>query len=44
LLDCRASEEFIDINTWEALKIGRFKFEKQIPVHNMDRTMNIKEV
>jgi len=40
LLDCGASENFIDINTWKRLKIGRFKFAKQIPVHNIDRTMN----
>lgn len=40
LLDCGASENFIDINTGKSLKIERFKFEKHIPVHNIDRTMN----
>jgi len=40
LLDCGASENFIGINTWKTLKIGRFKFEKQIPVQNIDRTTN----
>ena len=40
LIDCGASENFIDIDTWKALKIGRFKLKKPIIVHNMDGTKN----
>ena len=40
LLDCGASENSVDINTWKTLKMGRFKLEKPIPVHNVDGTMN----
>ena len=29
LLDCGASENFIDINTWKTLKTGRFKFRSR---------------
>jgi len=40
LLDCGASENFINMNTRKTLKIGRFELEKLIPVRNVDGTMN----
>jgi len=40
LIDCGASENFIDIDTWKELKIGRFWLQKPITVYNVDRTKN----
>jgi len=40
LLDCGASENFIDINTWKTLKTERFKLERAIPVGNVEETMS----
>ena len=36
LLDRGASENFIDMKTWERLGIGRFRLPRPVPVHNMD--------
>jgi len=35
LIDCGASENFIDIDTWKELKIGRFRLRKPITVYNV---------
>ena len=40
LVDSGATENFIDIDVWKHLKIGRFRLDKAIPVHNVDKTMN----
>jgi len=40
LIDCRASENFIDIDTWKELKIRRFRLQKPITVYNVDGTKN----
>jgi len=42
LVDSGATENFIDIDVWKHLKIGRFRLSKAIPVHNVDGTMNKK--
>jgi hypothetical protein len=40
LLDSGASENFIDMRTWEELGIGRIKLPRPIPVRNVDGTPN----
>ena len=40
LLDSRATENFLDLNVWKSMKIGRFKMEPLIPIRNVDRTKN----
>jgi hypothetical protein len=40
LLDSGASENFIDMGTWEELGIGRIKLPRPIPVRNVDGTTN----
>jgi hypothetical protein len=40
LLDSGASENFIDMSTWEELGIGRIKLPRPIPVRNVDGTSN----
>ena len=40
LIDSGATENFIDIEVWKALKIGRFCLAKTIPVHNVDGSIN----
>ena len=40
LLDSGASENFIDMKTWEELGIGRIKLPRPIPVRNVDGTPN----
>ena len=40
LIDSGATENFIDIEVWKMLKIGRFRLEKTIPVHNVDGSIN----
>src|SRR5712691_3027467 len=40
LLDSEASENFINIETWRTLGIGRVKLSNPIPVHNVDGTEN----
>ena len=40
LLDSGASENFIDMKTWEELGIGRIKLPRSIPVRNVDGTSN----
>ena len=42
LLDSGATENFIDIEFWKTLKIGRVKLGKSIPVSNVDGTTNKK--
>ena len=42
LVDSRATENFIDIDVWKHLKIGRFQLSKAIPVYNVNGTMNKK--
>ena len=40
LIDSGATENFIDIEVWKALNIGRFRLERTIPVHNVDGSIN----
>ena len=40
LIDSGATKNFIDIEVWKALKIGRFRLAKTIPVHNVDGSIN----
>ena len=40
LIDSGATENFIDIEVWKVLKIGRFRLAKTIPVHNVDGSIN----
>ena len=40
LVDSSASENFLDLEVWKGLKIGRFRLRKAIPVHNVDGTAN----
>ena len=40
LINSGATENFIDIEVWKALKIGRFRLAKTIPVHNVDGSIN----
>ena len=40
LINSGATENFIDIEVWKALKIGRFRLAKTILVHNVDGSIN----
>jgi len=40
LLDSRATENFLDLQAWKELRIGRFQLEKPVPVRNVDGTSN----
>ena len=40
LIDSSATENFIDIEVWKALNIGRFHLARTIPVHNVDGSIN----
>ena len=40
MIDSGATENFIDIEVWKALNIGRFRLAKTIPVHNVDGSIN----
>ena len=40
LIDSGATENFIDIEVWKALNIGRFCLARTIPVHNVDGSIN----
>ena len=40
LINSSATENFIDIEVWKALKIGRFRLAKTIPVYNVDGLIN----
>jgi len=40
LLNSRATENFLDLQTWKELRIGRFQLRKPVPVRNVDGTSN----
>ena len=40
LLDSGATENFLNLNIWKSMKIGRFKMERPIPIRNIDGTKN----
>ena len=40
LIDSSATENFIDVEVWRALNIGRFHLAKTILVHNVDGSIN----
>jgi len=40
LLDSRATENFIDENTWTQLKIGRNELKEKLVLHNVNGTKN----
>ena len=40
LLDSGATENFVDKEVWSRLKIGRFRLQQPLTVHNVDGTKN----
>ena len=40
LLDSGVTENFLDLQAWKELRIGRFQLERPVPVRNVDGTSN----